>query len=344
MKPMKQASATLKDVAKAAGVSHQTVARVVRKSPKVAEKTRIKVEKAIADSGYLPNRMAQLLARRQSLTLGFVSIDISLHAISKIAEGIRKEASKQGFTLSISTMNELDPDACNQAIDELLALQVDGLIINTSVTHTMIEQILERGNLPPCIFIDFDKTSEALQVSHDQVGGASLAAQHLIDLGHRKIALINGAEDTCVANWRETGWLNTLAKAGLKPVHKIHGKWNARSGYRATLDLLDEGHDFTAILVANDEMCLGVLRALNERHIKVPEDISVVGFDNHEDSEFYNPPLTTVAQDCLELGEQSVSLLMQQMKEQAPEQVRVLLPTQLVSRQSTGPVKPKRPS
>ncbi|GAB1623529.1 LacI family DNA-binding transcriptional regulator [Agarivorans albus] len=339
MKPMKQASATLKDVAKVAGVSHQTVARVVRKSPKVAEKTRIKVEKAIADSGYLPNRMAQQLARRKSLTLGFVSIDISLHAISKIAEGIRKEAAKQGFTLSISTMNELNPDACNQAIDELLGQQVDGLIINTSVTHTMIKQILERGNLPPCIFIDFDKTSEALQVSHDQVGGASLAAQHLIDLGHTKIALINGAEDTCVAHWRETGWLNTLENAGLKPVHTIHGKWNARSGYQATIDLLDAGHDFTALLVANDEMCLGVLRALNERHIKVPEDISVVGFDNHEDSEFYNPPLTTVAQDCLELGEKSVSLLMQQMKEQAPEQAQVLLPTHLVQRQSTAPVK-----
>lgn len=339
MKPMKQSSVTLKDVAKTAGVSHQTVARVVRKSPKVAEKTRIKVQQAIADAGYLPNRMAQQLARRQSLTLGFVSINISLHAIAKIADGIRREALKQGFSLSISMMNELDQDSCNKAIDELLGQQVDGLIINTSITHATIKLIQERENLPPCVFIDFDKNNDALQVSHDQVGGASLAAQHLIDLGHRNIALINGAANTCVAHWRESGWLESLSKVNITPVNRMDGNWNARSGYQATLELLDAETDFTAILVANDEMCLGVLRALNERNINVPQDVSVVGFDNHDDSEFYNPPLTTIDQNCHELGETAVTLLMQKMNSEQQSESRVLLTTKLVKRQSSGPVK-----
>lgn len=306
---MKPKSATLDDVARQAGVSYQTVSRVLNQAPHVSLKTRHKVELAMVELNYVPNRVAQQLAGKHSLTLGLATTDLSLHAPSQIAAAVKRKARELGYNVVIAMADDHGEHACQQAINELLAQRVDGILVNVPLKPKRSQKITEQCADTPVLFLDVDPQSAAFSVLFDPKIGAIQGANHLIALGHQKIVLIGGPKDAISAQLRHQGWLQALTHASLTPQAVYYGEWSALSGYQATQKLIASNTPFSAILVANDQMALGVLRALHEINVDIPREVSVIGYDDTADSAYFQPPLTTIRQNFRLLGEECVSRL-----------------------------------
>ncbi|EKN4689915.1 LacI family DNA-binding transcriptional regulator [Yersinia ruckeri] len=335
---MRAKSVTIDDVARYAGVSYQTVSRVLNCSPKVSEKTRTKIEKAIAALHYVPNRVARQLAGKSSDTLGLVTTDLSLHAPSQIASAIKLKARQSGFSVVIAMIDNHDSLACQRAVNELLSQRVEGILINTPLTQIESAEITQQCAKTPVIFLDVDPQSSAYSVVFDPFLGTQQSVQHLLELGHRNIALIAGPKMSISSQLRCQGWLTTLASSGLHPSALVYGNWSADSGYLCVRSLLRDNVDFTAILVASDQMALGVLRALHEHDIAIPSEVSVIGYDDTADSAYFHPPLTTVRQDFRLLGEKSLSQLISLLGDENPlRPTSQVLATELVLRHTTSP-------
>ncbi|CQJ66309.1 LacI family DNA-binding transcriptional regulator [Yersinia intermedia] len=334
---MRPKSVTLDDVARQAGVSYQTVSRVLNQAPHVSPKTRSKVEQAMADLNYVPNRVAQQLAGKHSLTLGLATTDLALHAPSQIAAAIKSKARELGYAVVIAMVDDQTEPACQQAINELLAQRVDGILVNIPLKPKGSEIIAQQCADTPVLFLDVDPQSTAFSVLFDAKVGAIQGAGHLITLGHQQIAFICGPKSAISAQLRYQGWLQALNDASLTPQAVYYGEWNARSGYQATQRLIASNIPFSAILVANDQMALGVLRALHEHNINVPAQVSVIGYDDTADSAYFQPPLTTIRQDFKQLGEESVSRLIARLHHTIePPSGSLLLATELTIRQTTA--------
>ncbi|CNE52093.1 MULTISPECIES: LacI family DNA-binding transcriptional regulator [Yersinia] len=339
---MRPKSVTLDDVARQAGVSYQTVSRVLNQAVHVSPKTRCKVEQAMTDLNYVPNRVAQQLAGKHSLTLGLATTDLSLHAPSQIAAAIKSRARELGYSIVIAMVDDHSDHACQQAINELLAQRVDGILVNVPLKPTRSQKVVQQCAGTPVLFLDVDPQSAAFSVLFDPKVGAIQGANHLIALGHQQIALICGPKEAISAQLRYQGWLQALSRASLMPQAVYHGEWDAQSGYQATQKLITSHTPFSAILVANDQMALGVLRALHEHNIDVPGQVSVIGYDDTADSAYFQPPLTTVRQNFKLLGEESVSRLIVRLHHTIePPSETLLLATQLTIRQTTAPFAPK---
>ncbi|MGP6378706.1 LacI family DNA-binding transcriptional regulator [Yersinia bercovieri] len=339
---MRPKSVTLDDVARQAGVSYQTVSRVLNQAAHVSPKTRGKVEQAMTDLNYVPNRVAQQLAGKHSLTLGLATTDLSLHAPSQIAAAIKSRARELGYSIVIAMVDDHSDHACQQAINELLAQRVDGILVNVPLKPTRSQKVVQQCAGTPVLFLDVDPQSAAFSVLFDPKVGAIQGANHLIALGHQQIALICGPKEAISAQLRYQGWLQALSRASLMPQAVYHGEWDAQSGYQATQKLITSHTPFSAILVANDQMALGVLRALHEHNIDVPGQVSVIGYDDTADSAYFQPPLTTVRQNFKLLGEESVSRLIVRLHHTIePPSETLLLATQLTIRQTTAPFAPK---
>ncbi|CNH80188.1 LacI family DNA-binding transcriptional regulator [Yersinia bercovieri] len=339
---MRPKSVTLDDVARQAGVSYQTVSRVLNQAAHVSPKTRCKVEQAMTDLNYVPNRVAQQLAGKHSLTLGLATTDLSLHAPSQIAAAIKSRARELGYSIVIAMVDDHSDHACQQAINELLAQRVDGILVNVPLKPTRSQKVVQQCAGTPVLFLDVDPQSAAFSVLFDPKVGAIQGANHLIALGHQQIALICGPKEAISAQLRYQGWLQALSRASLMPQAVYHGEWDAQSGYQATQKLITSHTPFSAILVANDQMALGVLRALHEHNIDVPGQVSVIGYDDTADSAYFQPPLTTVRQNFKLLGEESVSRLIVRLHHTIePPSETLLLATQLTIRQTTAPFAPK---
>ncbi|WP_145573506.1 LacI family DNA-binding transcriptional regulator [Yersinia alsatica] len=339
---MKAKSATLDDVARQAGVSYQTVSRVLNQAPHVSPKTRHKVELAMTELNYVPNRVAQQLAGKHSLTLGLATTDLSLHAPSQIAAAIKRKARELGYNVVIAMIDDHSEHACQQAINELLAQRVDGILVNVPLKPKRSQKIAQQCADTPVLFLDVDPQSAAFSVLFDPKLGAIQGAEHLIALGHQQIVFICGPKDAISAQLRYQGWLQALSTASLVPQAVYYGEWNARSGYQAAQKLLTSNIPFSAILVANDQMALGVLRALHEHNIDVPSRVSVIGYDDTDDSAYFHPPLTTIRQNFKLLGEESVSRLIVRLHHTIePLSESLLLATELTIRQTTAIFNPK---
>lgn len=339
---MKAKSATLDDVARQAGVSYQTVSRVLNQAPHVSPKTRHKVELAMTELNYVPNRVAQQLAGKHSLTLGLATTDLSLHAPSQIAAAIKRKARELGYNVVIAMIDDHCEHACQQAINELLAQRVDGILVNVPLKPKRSQKIAQQCADTPVLFLDVDPQSAAFSVLFDPKLGAIQGAEHLIALGHQQIVFICGPKDAISAQLRYQGWLQALSTASLVPQAVYYGEWNARSGYQAAQKLLTSNIPFSAILVANDQMALGVLRALHEHNIDVPSRVSVIGYDDTDDSAYFHPPLTTIRQNFKLLGEESVSRLIVRLHHTIePLSESLLLATELTIRQTTAIFNPK---
>ncbi len=334
----KPRSVTLEDVARHAGVSYQTVSRVLNQAAQVAEKTRIRVEAAMNELNYVPNRMAQQLAGKQSFTLGLASTNLALNAPSQGASAIKTRASQLGYHVVISMVEDLQLQSCRAAVNELIAQRVDGILINVPLeTANALEVKQCCGNLP-VLFLDVDPQADLLSILFDPGEGARQGLNHLLALGHRDIALLTGPLESVSARLRYQGWLGGLAEQQLTPFNVLHGDWSSASGYQLALTLLNQPQRPTAILVANDQMALGVLRAAHQCGIAVPQHLSVVGYDDTEDSAYFQPPLTTIAQDFRLSGRESVTRLVQMLEN--PSQANpgsLLLNTTLMERHTTSP-------
>ncbi|MGV0084142.1 LacI family DNA-binding transcriptional regulator [Rahnella aceris] len=334
---MKPKSVTLDDVARHAGVSYQTVSRVLNQAAHVSVRTRNKVEQAMAALNYVPNRVAQQLAGKQSYTLGLATTELALHAPSQIASAMKTRANQLGFNVVISMIDNLSLAACRTAVNELMSQRVDGVLINVPLSNEDADAIAQLcGNLP-ALFLDVDPQADVFKILFDPHCGAVQGVEHLLALGHQQIAVLTGPLESISARLRYEGWLNTLALHDITPCAVQHGDWSAASGYQQALLLLNQPARPTAILVANDQMALGVLRAVHEFGLRVPEQISVMGYDDTEDSAFFFPPLTTIKQDFRLLGHESINRLVEHLHTHGDHpQSSLLLPTSLVERHTTA--------
>lgn len=301
-------SITFKDVAKLAGVSTQTVSRVTNGSQDVAESTRNKVNAAIKQLGYVPNKGAQMLSRAKSTSVGLITLDMALHGAAMIANGVRIQAHDMSYGVAFSVVAEPNLANTREAIRELMAQQVDSIILNVPLKSADAELLVEQYQHLNLIFIDVPSNSQVNYVCGDHAEGAKLAAQHLLESGRTDFLLITGPNESSASKIRHQSWLAALSDAESKVQYQYQGNWQAESGYLGVREAVAKQAVFDAVLVASDQMALGALRALQELQIPVPDKVAVVGFDGIEDSAFFNPPLTTIKQDFTTIGRQAVVL------------------------------------
>ncbi|MEJ2291679.1 MAG: LacI family DNA-binding transcriptional regulator [Deinococcales bacterium] len=322
-------------MAQLAGVSHQTVSRVVNRHPSVSATTRLRVMEAIRELDYAPNRVAQSLATQRSKSVGIIGYGTTHYGPSQMVSHIEADLKAKGYALVYAAVPDLSVDVLREQIATLRDQLVDGLVLITPVGGG---HLLETSGLihVPFVMIDAMLGEHVPSVVIHQRHGARLATQHLIDMGHREICEISGPMEWTGARQRHDGWLATLRDAAIAPGASVDGDWTAASGYEAARRLLAQRERFTALFVGNDQMALGAMRALREAGRSLPDDVSVVGFDDIPEAAYFEPPLTTIRQDFTTLGQQAVELLLARMADpEAPAHQRVLYP-QLIERQSVS--------
>lgn len=327
-------NASMADVARVAGVSSQTVSRVSNGFPGVNEETRERVLAAMKELGYRPNSAARALKRGDFRTIGVITFTLSTTGNMRTLEAIATSAAQEGYAVTLLPVAVPTQDEVRGAFSRLGELAVDAVIVIMEV-HLLDSASL---TLPPHVKVvvaDSDADDRYAVVDTDQAGGTRDAVRHLLDHGHRTVWHLAGPSESFAAQRRTDAWRKALEAAGRAVPPLVRGDWSADSGYRAGLRLAEQD-DCTAVFAANDQMALGLLRALEERGRKVPDDVSVIGFDDIPDSGSFQPPLTTVHQDFAEVGRRCVESALRQVRQGETEPGATLVPTRLVVRESTG--------
>jgi LacI family transcriptional regulator len=337
--PIRQPSskqATLHDVAKLCGVSYQTVSRVVNNSPDVSNKTRRRVLEAIEALGYQPNLIARSLKTRQSLMLEVIIFGVDTYIPRELMESMGRAAKAHGYRLMFSSIVDDDVRGMQSLLHRLNSRACDGAIVTAPIEIDSYAKVLETHTAVPIVQVRNKRTAAVPSVTIDQHAGIQMATQYLLDLGHRQIAEISGPLSWYEASLRHSDFLAILNANGLAPAAIVESsQWMPSGGYAATHQLLDSGVSFSALIAANDYLGLGAILALTERGLRVPEDVSIVGFDDSPEAAFFRPPLTTIRQDYEALGQQSVQYLIDIIHNpDTPVHQRVLAP-RLIERQST---------
>jgi DNA-binding LacI/PurR family transcriptional regulator len=295
------------DVAKLAGVSHQTVSRVLNDHPNVRQQTRDKVLAVIRQLDYRPNAAARTLVTRRTRTLGVISIDTTLYGPASMLHGI-EQAARQAYFVAIASLPALDRRSVLGAVDRFLGQAVEGIIVIAPQTTAVAALNYVPADVP-LVAVGCGTRASLASVAIDNAAGAALATRHLLDLGHQTVHHLAGPRSWLDARERIDGWRQALRAAGAPEPAMLSGDWSAASGYRI-------GHKLaampavTAVFCGNDQMALGLLRALSEQGRRVPADISVVGFDDIPEAAYFLPPLTTVRQDFGELGRRALDRLL----------------------------------
>jgi len=321
------------DVATRAGVSHQTVSRVLNDSPLVRDGTRDRVLQAIDELGYRRNNAARMLATNRSGRIGMVSAHLALHGPSSIAVAVQEAGHAAGYEVSLVGLPDFSAEALRGAVDRMLDEAVEALVV--AVAHRDALDLTRSLDLPiPVVVVQGVTAGEAMAAGIDQEAGGMLATDHLLDLGHLRVAHVTGPLDWVEAGQRRAGWLRAHESRGLQPGRELSGDWSARSGYECGLLIVDDP-EVTAVVVANDAMALGLLRALHERGRQVPEQVSVVGFDDVPEAEFFWPALTTVSQAFSALGRRAVELTLRALAGEKSPAADLVRP-ELVVRASTA--------
>ncbi|MFQ2272024.1 LacI family DNA-binding transcriptional regulator [Aeromonas enteropelogenes] len=329
-------SVTFRDVAQLAGVSTQTVSRVINGADSVTPQTRERVNEAIKTLGYVPHHGAQMLSRGRAKTIGIVSLDIALHGAALIVNGIRQEAHSAGFATALSIVARVEMDNVKAAIRELISQQIELVMINVPLNREQAAALVAQYRQQRFMFIDVPHDARVNYVCARHDLGGYLAASHLVACKRARFLLITGPEQSSASRMRYTAWLEVLAREQKVVEYVYQGDWHAASGYAAVRDAINHKRQFDAILVGNDQMALGVLSALHEHAIQVPDDVAVTGFDNTSDSAYFSPGLTTISQDFIQLGQQAVRLMLAEQAQDQQQLIQFLLPVELVVRASTA--------
>lgn len=330
----KQALPRLADVAAHAGVSSKTVSRVVNNEANVRPQVRAQVLRSVAALGYRPNAAARALVTQRTHQIGLVATASSLYGPTAGLFSLEQAAWKAGYGLTLTTVREASEALLEEAIHYLMVRGVEGVIVSgvAGVLH------LETSALAEMPLVSTSPiTTESVKhvmVDSDQVDGTRAAVRHLHALGHRRIAHLAGPLSWDSAAQRRDGWLHELKDLGLVPGPVLEGDWSAKSGYEAALSL--DPSAATAVFVANDHMAMGAIRAFTEQGIRVPEDMSVVGFDDVPEAAYQMVPLTTVRQDFSAVAERSVRELVRLIERGALDHTSIHLPTELIVRASTA--------
>jgi DNA-binding LacI/PurR family transcriptional regulator len=321
------------DVARLAGVSHQTVSRVLNDHPHVRPQTRAGVLAAIRELGYRRNAVARSLVTGRTHALGVISFDTTLYGPASMLYGIERAAHPR-YSVTITSLPALDSRSMQEAVDRLLGQGVDGVIVIASEMSALEALAGVRVDVP-LVGVGCGTRAPLESVAIDNVAGAFQATQYLLSLGHQTVHYVGGPDSTVDARERADGWGRALREAGAPEPEIIRGDWSARSGYEAG-QRLAAMPGVTGVFCANDQMALGLLRALAEQGRKVPADVSVVGFDDMPESAYFLPPLTTVRQDFGDLGRQALQRLVDRICGLPEPAAPLALEPELVVRASTA--------
>jgi DNA-binding LacI/PurR family transcriptional regulator len=326
MSTFKSSRPTMLDVAKLAGVSYQTVSRVINGHPYVSKEVRKRVEAAIKTLDYHPSKAATKLASKSSKIIATVLYGSWFPGLAEIALNVELAAKTSGFDVILINITEPKKQLV-EALDNVKAWAVDGIILIVPVQGLSSDEVRAICENTPFVFIDSHQAANVPSVVIDEVYGTRELVEHLIHLGHTRFGEISGPLDWLNAQIRHCASIQTFEAHGMKlPLH-VEANWTVSGGYRAAKQLLTGQHLLTAIIAANDSMALGAMRALYEAGLAVPEDVSIVGFDDIPEAAYFTPPLTTVRRNLIQLGMSGFEYLMQRMDDlDAPPQQRVILP------------------
>jgi DNA-binding LacI/PurR family transcriptional regulator len=322
------------DVAAVANVSYQTVSRVLNDHPGVRSATRARVLAAIDQLGYRPNQAARALVTGRSRTLGVVALDSAHWSGLPSLYGIERAARGHGYVVNVVTLDLVDRASMRRAGMELADQGVAGALVILPIKSAS-EVLAELPPELPAVALEGDPASDLAVATVDQESGARAATTHLLELGHATVFHLAGPPEWHQSEERIMGWQAALESVGAEVTVPLHGDWSARSGYQIGR-MLARIPEMTALFVANDQMALGVLLAMDERGRRVPMDVSVVGFDDIPEAEYFLPPLTTVRQDFEEVGRQGLEMLLEQIESGTRSVARRVVESELVVRRTTA--------
>ncbi|MDF2554591.1 MAG: LacI family transcriptional regulator [Microbacterium sp.] len=328
---------SIRDVARLADVSHQTVSRVINNHPSIRPETRDRVLEVMSRVQYRPNRAARALVTSRSQTIGILSASSTQYGPASSIAAIEEAARARGYWVSTANIAPHDPTSIPAGLAHLTAQSIEGLVV--IAPQVRVFRALEAQPLDiPYVTLQSAELDPQHALSVDQIAGARLATRHLIELGHRNIYHLTGPQDWIEAEARMRGFLEEMSAHDIPTTAPILGDWTAEFGYYAGRELL-RVRDFTAVFSSNDQMALGLMHAIRDEGLDVPGDISVVGFDDIPEAAHFWPPLTSVRQDFAELGRRCVDLLLGPADGVEPAASTIV--PELVVRRSTGPV-PRR--
>lgn len=330
--------ATIRDVAKRAGVAPITVSRVINNSGYVSEKTRARVEAAIADLGYVPNVLARSLRSRRTDTLALILTDISNPFWTTVARGVEDAASAAGFNVILCNTDESEAKQ-GKYLHVLMQKQVDGvLLVPASSADGPIQFV--RGQDTPIVVLDRRIPGAQVDtVRGDSEGGAYQLTRLLLSLGHRRIAVLSGPQGISTAEDRVAGYRRAMTEAGLNldPAWVHYGKYSLEGGYDMAQQVLARSPRPSGLFAGNNFVAIGALWALREAGLRVPEDMALVSFDDLPADLVVVPFFTVAAQPAYEMGRRATELLLERLSGEAPEAYQeVVLPIEIIVRQSSG--------
>lgn len=327
--------ATVLDVAKRADVSPMTVSRVVNGSGPVSPKLRARVEKALKETGYVPNTVARNLRTKRTDTIGLVMPDITNPFFTHVVRGMELAARDAGLLLLLTNTDQR-PDEEHRVVATLLQRQVDGMLAIPAGTCADTVRLCQEAEVPLVIVDRRPETPGVDVVRADAEGGSYELGVLLADLGHQHLAAITGPEYVPTAVDRAAGFIKAVQEAGLPAPTVVHGDFSLESGHDMTLELMKQDPRPTAIFAANNFLAIGTQHAIEQLGLSIPEDLALVGLDDLPAEMVTFPFLTVAAQPAEEMGRRAVELLLKRIKEPDGGAEEILLPTELIIRRSSG--------
>lgn len=324
---------TMADVARVAGVSAQTVSRVLSGHPNVSDLTRAQVQAAVDETGYRRTGLARALVTGRSMTIGVVTYDTDFYSRSAIMLGVQRASRDRGYAVSASGTMSLSAASVGQAIERLRRQSVDGMVIAIPIRDEPSLRVLTHG-IPTAVIDGLGSAADEI-VAIDQVQAGRIATEHLMQLGHATVWHVAGPASWNDAAGRTTGWAEALHAAGRQVPPVLYGDWSPESGYRNGL-VLGRLPDVTAVFVGSDEMAFGVIRALEDLGRHVPQDVSIVAMDDIALAQYCSPPLTTVRQPFQEMGRLAVERVVALLDDPHALRESLVVAPALVVRQSTA--------
>lgn len=301
---------TIKDVARVAGVSTQTVSRVLNNRSDVSVETRSRVQKVISALGYSPNVFARNLSRGRSNTLGVIGYGLVYFGSSSVLTGIENKANELGFSLTLSLIDRVEPSRVEQILYDLLSRRVEGIIWAVPGDINALDWLAEKFShiQIPLVYINKEPNGSDQVTALNNRLGSKLATEHLLQQGYQRIGIITGPNSWWEAQERLNGWMEVVNTAGYANIASliVEGDWNAPSGDVGLHALLNRNPEMDAVFSSNDQMALGALQAARRLGLSIPEDLGIVGFDDIPEAAYFYPPLTTVRQDTRKLGAMAV--------------------------------------
>lgn len=320
------------DVARLAEVSHQTVSRVINDSPKLRPETRKRVQDAMRSLGFVPNAAARALVTSRTKMVGILITDSIYNGPAGMLHAMQEEARNNGYFSVTVSVDPTDAESITDGLAQLRKLGIEGLLVITPQSD-FVGVVEKAVTSIPVVYLDTPSTAGREAISVDNYQAARAATAHLISLGHTNLLHISGPQNWFDATTRRQGFLDEARAAGVA-AQVVDGDWSIETG-RMLGERFDLSTQITAIFAANDHLALGLLSAFSKRGIRVPQDVSVIGFDDIPEAAYFEPPLTTMHPNFAELGRVAMGKMLGTLNEEASEHSSSLVP-ELIVRKSTA--------